>query len=388
MTPCPVLAAVTIKRGPASADVRQVRHPRRAAIVLAAGLVLAVAPTQPAQAESAADARAAARQAAGRVAALQPRVQRALAAYQKALDGIAGTVSRSIEADQAADAAQALADQRQAAVGNQVRALYMSGGSAALAASVLSAPNATVAFRRVAYVQRLVQSTTVAARGAGTAATAALDAAAGLEAQADRRVVTAADVTRRYDELSAVLASASGALAALSDRARHLTQAEAAAARLRALAAAAASSAASRVSTARASAVPADFKRLYVGASKTCPGLSWTVLAAIGQVESGHGRNAGTSSAGAQGPMQFLPETFAHYAVDGDHDGDKDIFDPADAIFTAARYLCANGAGHGGDSLARAIWHYNHADWYVQLVLRLAGQLAAAAEPGVPLGSG
>ena len=45
------------------------------------------------------------------------------------------------------------------------------------------------------------------------------------------------------------------------------------------------------------------------------------------------------------GPMQFLPSTFAHYAVDGDHDGLLDIMSPGDAIFTAARYLCANGGG-------------------------------------------
>jgi membrane-bound lytic murein transglycosylase B len=129
--------------------------------------------------------------------------------------------------------------------------------------------------------------------------------------------------------------------------------------------------------------VPPDFTRLYRRAARTCSGLSWTVLAAIGQVESGHGRNSSTSYAGAQGPMQFLPSTFASYAVDGDGDGDTDIQDPADAIFTAANYLCRNGAGRGGESLYRAIWHYNHADWYVQLVLKLAGQLAAvpAARP-------
>jgi membrane-bound lytic murein transglycosylase B len=123
--------------------------------------------------------------------------------------------------------------------------------------------------------------------------------------------------------------------------------------------------------------VPTDFRRIYVAAARTCTGLSWSVLAAIGQVESGHGRNAGTSYAGAQGPMQFLPSTFAGYAVDGNHDGRTDIFDPVDAIFTAAHYLCANGAGRGGQSLYRAIWHYNHADWYVQLVLKIAGQLAS-----------
>jgi membrane-bound lytic murein transglycosylase B len=113
--------------------------------------------------------------------------------------------------------------------------------------------------------------------------------------------------------------------------------------------------------------------------------MSWSLLAAIGQVESGHGANPGTSYAGAQGPMQFMPSTFAAYGVDGDNDGDTDIMDPADSVFSAAHYLCANGAGRGGDALARAIWHYNHADWYVQLVLKLAGQYAERT-PGTPLG--
>jgi membrane-bound lytic murein transglycosylase B len=62
--------------------------------------------------------------------------------------------------------------------------------------------------------------------------------------------------------------------------------------------------------------------------------------------------------------------------VDGDGDGDRDIRDPADSVFSAAHYLCANGAGRGGHALERAVWHYNHADWYVALVLKLAGQYA------------
>jgi membrane-bound lytic murein transglycosylase B len=120
----------------------------------------------------------------------------------------------------------------------------------------------------------------------------------------------------------------------------------------------------------------AEYLALYRGAATTCPNLSWTVLAAIGQVESGHGRDDATSSAGAMGPMQFLPSTFAAYAVDGDHDGVKSIMDPADAIYTAAHYLCANGAGRGPGALNNAILHYNHAIWYLDMVLKLAGMYA------------
>ncbi|WP_165978364.1 lytic transglycosylase domain-containing protein [Actinomadura darangshiensis] len=117
---------------------------------------------------------------------------------------------------------------------------------------------------------------------------------------------------------------------------------------------------------------PGSYLDLYKQAATSCQGLSWTVLAAIGQVESDHGRNAGRSSAGALGPMQFLPSTWKAYGVDGDRDGKADIMNPYDAIPGAAKYLCANGAGKGGKQLYRAVWHYNHADWYVQKVLNLA----------------
>jgi hypothetical protein len=117
---------------------------------------------------------------------------------------------------------------------------------------------------------------------------------------------------------------------------------------------------------------PTGYLDLYKRAASSCRGLSWTVLAAIGQVESDHGRNAGPSSAGALGPMQFMPATWRTYGVDGDRDGKADIMNPYDAIPGAARYLCANGAGRGGRQLYQAVWRYNHADWYVQKVLGLA----------------
>ncbi|MFD0688965.1 lytic transglycosylase domain-containing protein [Actinomadura fibrosa] len=122
---------------------------------------------------------------------------------------------------------------------------------------------------------------------------------------------------------------------------------------------------------------PGSYLDLYKQAATSCPGLSWTVLAAIGQVESDHGRNAGRSSAGALGPMQFMPATWKSYGVDGDGDGKADIMNPYDAVPGAAKYLCANGAGRGGQQLYQAVWHYNHADWYVQKVLNLARAYAA-----------
>ena len=121
---------------------------------------------------------------------------------------------------------------------------------------------------------------------------------------------------------------------------------------------------------------PATYRELYLLSAQYCPGLSWKVLAAIGQIESGHGRNVGPSSAGALGPMQFLPATWASAGVDGDGDGRADIMNAYDAVPAAALYLCRNGAGRGGRALYDAVFSYNHADWYVREVLALAARYA------------
>jgi hypothetical protein len=114
-------------------------------------------------------------------------------------------------------------------------------------------------------------------------------------------------------------------------------------------------------------------------AAKYCPQMSWTVLAAIGQIESADGQNVGPSSAGALGPMQFLPSTWAEWGINGfGPSGPPDIMNPFDAVPSAARMLCADGASAGTQAgLRQAIFAYNHADWYVNEVLALAGRYAA-----------
>jgi murein DD-endopeptidase MepM/ murein hydrolase activator NlpD len=101
-------------------------------------------------------------------------------------------------------------------------------------------------------------------------------------------------------------------------------------------------------------------------------GIHWQVLAAINEIETDYGRNLNVSSAGAVGWMQFLPSTWRMYGVDANKDGKKDPYNPVDAIFAAARYL--NAAGYE-ESVRRAIFAYNHADWYVDSVLLRATRI-------------
>ena len=132
--------------------------------------------------------------------------------------------------------------------------------------------------------------------------------------------------------------------------------------------------------------IPTELLSVYKGAAASC-GMRWAVLAAVGKIETDHGRStapgvsSGANTAGAMGPMQFLTGTWATYGVDANDDATVDVYDPADAIWGAARYLCANGAGDPR-GLRSAIWSYNHADWYVDEVLAVAAGYEVAAVGG------
>jgi murein DD-endopeptidase MepM/ murein hydrolase activator NlpD len=108
-------------------------------------------------------------------------------------------------------------------------------------------------------------------------------------------------------------------------------------------------------------------------AAGTQYGVRWEVLAAINEIETDYGRNLNISTAGALGWMQFMPATWSTYGVDANQDAKRDPFNPVDAIFAAARYLKAAGAEQ---DLRKAIWAYNHADWYVEDVLKRAQVIA------------
>lgn len=106
--------------------------------------------------------------------------------------------------------------------------------------------------------------------------------------------------------------------------------------------------------------------------------VPWPVLAAINAVESDYGRNLNTSSAGAIGWMQFEPGTWKAYGLAVDGHSIPNPYDPRDAIFSAARYLGAAGAA---TDVPRAIFAYNHAGWYVDMVLTRARAIAAGIHP-------
>jgi hypothetical protein len=125
--------------------------------------------------------------------------------------------------------------------------------------------------------------------------------------------------------------------------------------------------------------IPPEYLQLYVAAGQEHK-IDWAILAAIGKVETDHGRIQGgacaTSSVGAQGPMQFMPGTWKSYGNGGD------VCNPTDAIPAAARYLRASGAPKDYHA---AIFAYNHAEWYVRKVLAQAEKYRRIALTG-PVG--
>lgn len=127
--------------------------------------------------------------------------------------------------------------------------------------------------------------------------------------------------------------------------------------------------------------IPAAALHYYREYGDTCRGLDWAYLAGIGSVETSHGQShargvhSGANYAGARGPMQFEPDTFA--SVRRRHpDVGPNVYSLRDSIHAAAHMLCDDGIGH---SVYRAIWDYNHASWYVAKVETRAAHYRAEA---------
>ena len=349
---------------------------RTALVTLLTLAATAGAPAAPASAAPASALRTAPR--AGGTADLAARVEALTADYRDrtaTVTAAADLLARAYTVVGAADDdARAAATDLALARGDldaRVRALYVLGASAGGELALLTAATPEDALWQLdvggPLAERLLGDTAAVRTEAEGRATAA-------RRHSDAAERTAGQVNDRLNALRAAQEEAAWTLAQARGALRQLQQQDA-----RAAAAAAERLARARrdADTARlpastpvgATAIPPDVERAYRDAAPTCPGLDWTLLAAVGQVESGHGRDDGPSSAGAIGPMQFMPATFAAYGVDADGDGTADPWSVRDAVFSAARYLCASGAGRGAEGVHAALLTYNHAEWYVDLVL-------------------
>jgi cell wall-associated NlpC family hydrolase len=136
----------------------------------------------------------------------------------------------------------------------------------------------------------------------------------------------------------------------------------------------------------------ADVAWMQAAVAAQCPGLPWTVLAGIAKVESDFGKStlpgvrSGANPMGAEGPMQFEPATFAAYGIVAPGGADPaSPYDPADAFYSAAHLLCADGGGNPAHLYA-AVFDYNHSDAYVSLVLAYANEYAQIATDGTAPG--
>ncbi len=112
---------------------------------------------------------------------------------------------------------------------------------------------------------------------------------------------------------------------------------------------------------------PIEVLRQAYEAGEAAFGVPWEYLAAVHLTETRMGRIRGVSTAGARGPMQFLPSTWEAY-------GKGDIENTHDAIQAAARYLAANGAP---ERMADALYRYNPTPHYVSAVTSYATQMEA-----------
>jgi membrane-bound lytic murein transglycosylase B len=344
-------------------------------------MMVAVVICSPALAQSPQDGLGAASAAVQRIEtrlhSLGERVQKAEQRYATALQGVAAGVTDTIAAERDRSSVRSVLATSNTRLQDQMASLYASGGSLA-ETSALLAPDGLLTYDQSQEAESSAVAQTVAtAKAQQSMAGAATAQVSTGKRHADRSIATERSVAGIARRVGRLLTREQGLMTAARQQLAH-QQAVAAAARAALAAQTAAFAGETQAGVGSIGVLPpsATYLALYRHAAATCPGLPWTLLAAIGQVESGHGRNDGPSSAGAEGPMQFMPATFASYAVDGDHDGRTEIDDPADAIFTAAHYLCSNGGGRGSAAMSNAVFDYNHATWYVDLVLGLSQRYA------------
>ncbi len=117
-----------------------------------------------------------------------------------------------------------------------------------------------------------------------------------------------------------------------------------------------------------------DVKRQWTQNAASTWNIDWKLLEAVWQIETGKTwYTSRGSSAGAQGPLQFMPGTWRGYAQDGNGDGVKNINDARDSLFAAAKLLAVNGANKG--NVDGALFRYNHSLAYVAKVKRIMASI-------------
>jgi len=343
--------------------VRLLVVPAVFAVLLAGMAALPAAARAGAPVRNSADARREVAATLARVRTLQVRAARLTRAYDEALTGVERSVSANIEAGRRADEPDGATRHASDRTTNRVRGLYMSGGPLAVYGTLLGAGNVVDLANRTEMVERVLNSDRSREAGWRTNSHDARRTAAKAARAVVIRVHTVRDIAGVYAALKQTLAEEQGLLARARQQLRRIQAQEAELARraeaarqaaaaslaaaasaaaaeqerlqIQAQAAAAAQAAGAgqleqakaavtaaqstylrqadqyrKVTTNRVGNVeiitpPTECMQLYHAAAPTCPGLSWTVLAAIGQVETGHGMAMGTSTAGAMGPMAF-----------------------------------------------------------------------------------
>ncbi|HST85237.1 MAG TPA: lytic transglycosylase domain-containing protein [Kineosporiaceae bacterium] len=316
--------------------------------------------------------------ARARVDALLERYQVASTQVDAGLRALSEAFAAGAAAEVDGEAAVARKHRALATQRAQVRAVYAAGGPNGLTASVLGAASPEEALWRVSTADRVFGLILADSRHQVTTqaeqATLSQRRAVAADAATDAQAEALTELKQRAEIAATALAKAQATLSALDAKARKAAAARESARQIAAQQAAARAANRTALGTMTALGIPGEYQQAYQEAAPTCPGMDWQLLAGVGQVETGHGRNNRASSAGAIGPMQFMPATFAAYAVDGDHNGVLDPWDPQDAIFSAAHYLCVSGSRSTG-AAGSAVWKhtallaYNHAEWYVDLVL-------------------
>lgn len=143
--------------------------------------------------------------------------------------------------------------------------------------------------------------------------------------------------------------------------------------------------------------IPADILNLYIAAGQHS-NIAWPLLAGIGKMECDHARStllgchSGQNFAGAMGPMQFLAGTWNTERLAAPGHTSPDIYDPGDAIYSAANYLANMGATSVMDidssQIQHVIWGYNHSQSYVDQVLSYAHHYATPDVPASGVSSG